>query len=111
MNTHKLQLLSTEDKLSLGLHYSRLMVDNSRELWYKIKTNDLKDIQKVTHKGHRITKRMRKLFYAMSTSEQEVLIKNEMDLINEYNVDAHFKRVMLTILRQLCDKKGLGNLE
>jgi hypothetical protein len=54
---------------------------------------------------------MRKLFYAMSTSEQEVLIKTEMDLINEYNVDAHFKRAMLTILRQLCDKKGLGNLE
>lgn len=111
MNIHKLSSLPTEEKIRLGKRYSQLIIDNSRELWYRIKTNDLKDIQKVTHKGHRITKRMRKLFYAMSTSEQEVLIKNEMDLINEYNVDAHFKRAMLTILRQLCDKKGLGNLE
>lgn len=111
MNIHKLTSLPTEEKIRLGKRYSQLIIDNSRELWYRIKTNDLKDIQKVTHKGYRITKRMRKLFYAMSTSEQEVLIKNEMDLINEYNVDAHFKRVMLTILRQLCDKKGLGNLE
>lgn len=111
MNIHKLTSLPTEEKIRLGKRYSQLIIDNSRELWYRIKTNDLKDIQKVTHKGYRITKRMRKLFYAMSKSEQEVLIKNEMDLINEYNVDAHFKRVMLTILRQLCDKKGLGNLE
>ena len=111
MNIHKLSSLPIEEKIRLGKHYSQLMIDNSRELWYKIKTNDLQDIQKVTHKGYRITKRMRKLFYAMSTSEQEVLIKTEMDLINEYNVDAHFKRAMLMILRQLCDKKGLGNLE
>lgn len=111
MNIHKLTSLPTEEKIRLGKRYSQLIIDNSRELWYRIKTNDLKDIQKVTHKGYRITKRMRKLFYAMSISEQEVLIKNEMDLINEYNVDTHFKRVMLTILRQLCDKKGLGNLE
>ena len=93
MNTHKLSSLPTEEKIRLGKHYSQLMIDNSRELWYKIKANDLTDIQKVTHKGFRIIKRMRKLFYAMSTSEQEVLIKTEMDLINEYNVDAHFKRV------------------
>lgn len=111
MNTHKLSSLPTEEKIRLGKRYSQLIIDNSRELWYKIKTNDLQDIQKVTHKGHRITKRMRKLFYAMSTSEQEALIKTEMDLINEYNVDVHFKQVMFQILRQLCDKKGLGNLE
>ena len=111
MNTYKLSSLPMEEKIRLGNHYSQLIIDNSRELWYRIKTNDLKDIQKVTHKGYRITKRMRKLFYAMSASEQEVLIKNEMDLINEYNVDAHFKRAMCVILRQLCDKKGLGNLE
>lgn len=111
MNIHKLTSLPTEEKIRLGKHYSQLIIDTSRELWYRIKTNDLKDIQKVTHKGYRIIKRMRKLFYAMSTSEQEVLIKNEMDLINEYNVDVNFKQVMFQILRQLCDKKGLGNLE
>ena len=111
MNTHKLSSLPTEEKIRLGKHYSQLIIDNSRELWYRIKTNDLKDIHKVTHKGHRITKRMKKLFYAMSTSEQEVLIETEIDLLNEYNVDAHFKRAMLAILRQLCNKKGLGNLE
>lgn len=111
MNAHKLQLLSTEDKLSLGLHYSRLMIDNSRELWRRIIDNDIRDIQKVTHKGYRLTKRMRKLFYAMSKSEQEQFIKSEMDLINEYNTDTEFKQAMFKILRQLLDKQGLGNLE
>lgn len=111
MNVHKLSSLPTEEKIRLGKHYSQLIIDNSRELWYKIKTNDLKDIQKVTHKGYRLTKRMRKLFYAMSKLEQEQFIKSEMDLINEYNADTEFKQAMFKILRQLCDKKGLGNLE
>lgn len=111
MNIHKLSSLPIEEKIRLGKHYSQLIIDNSRELWYKIKTNDLKDIQKVTHKGYRLTKRMRKLFYAMSTSEQEQFIKSEMDLINEYNTDTEFKQAMFKILRQLLDKQGLGNLE
>lgn len=111
MNIHKLSSLPTEEKIRLGKHYSQLIIDNSRELWYRIKTNDLQDIQKVTHKGYRITKRMRKLFYAMSESEQERFIKSEMDLINEYNTDTEFKQAMFKILRQLLDKQGLGNLE
>lgn len=112
MNVRKLSNLSKEDKLRLGLHYSFLITDNTKELyaWIKSEQKEISEVRKISHKGYRLCKRMRKLMRCMSTEERKEFCEKEIDFIlNKYS-DHEFKDVMLSFLKSLSQNRILENL-
>ena len=112
MNIRKLSNLSKEDKFRLGLHYSVLITDNTRELyaWIKSEQKEISEVRKITHKGYRLCKRMRKLMRCMSTEERKEFCEKEIDFILKKYSDHEFKEVMLNFLKSLSQNRILENL-
>lgn len=113
MNIRKLSNLSKEDKFRLGLHYSVLITDNTRELyyaWIKSERKEISEVRKITHKGYRLCKRMRKLMRCMSAEEKKEFCEKEIDFILNKYPDCEFKKVMLNFLKSLSQNRILENL-
>lgn len=112
MNIRKLSNLSKEDKFRLGLYYSILITDNNRELyaWIKSEQTEINEVRKITHKGYRLCKRMRKLMRCMSTEERMEFCEKEIDFILKKYPDDEFKEVMLSFLKSLSQNRILENL-